>query len=208
MIKNILWEVDGALFNTDPAITYAISRSLNDLGLSVALNEINGLSRQSIEHCLATFSHRFKLDPVLLRFRFDESCLKVSPERQPPFPGAREICAFIRRRGRNIIITHRSTDFVEQLLAVHGLAKYFTGIISVTEGYAHKPNPAMFTLALQKFGLEKRNTLVMGSRAIDIRAGRAAGLPTCVLSSAYVSEPADHHFDDFSQLLGWLRAQR
>ncbi|HSL45342.1 MAG TPA: HAD family hydrolase [Anaerolineales bacterium] len=208
MIKNILWAVDGVLFDTYPAITYAISRSLNDLGLPVALNEIDALTRQSIDHCLATLSRRFKLDPGLLRLRFDESCLKVPPERQPPFPGARDVCALIHRRGRNIIATHRSIDFARQLLRTHGFAKYFAGIVSVTEGYAHKPDPALFEAALQRFNLEKKNTLIIGSRAIDMQAGRAAGLTTCLFDSAHVSEPVDHHFNNFSQFLDWLRSQR
>ena len=43
MIRNILWDVDGTLFDTYPAITYAISKSLNKMGLSIALNVIDGV---------------------------------------------------------------------------------------------------------------------------------------------------------------------
>lgn len=208
VIKNILWEVDGVLFDTHPAITYAISKSLNDLGLTVALNDIDGLARQSIDHCLVTLSRRFRLDPVLLRLRFDEACLRVPLERQPPFPGARDVCSVIQRRGMNIIVTHRSVTFTQHLLKSHGFANYFADLVSAMEGYAHKPDPAMLEVALQKFGLKKRNTLIVGSRAIDIQAGRAAGLMTCLFGSAHVSEPADCHFDNFSQLLDWLRLQK
>ena len=49
-VRNILWDVDGALFDTYPAITYALSRTLNELGLSIALNVIDSLARQSISH--------------------------------------------------------------------------------------------------------------------------------------------------------------
>jgi len=98
--------------------------------------------------------------------------------------------------------------FTQHLLQSHGFVEYFADIISVIEGYAPKPDPAMFEVALQKFGLKKRNTLVVGSRAIDIQAGRAAGLMTCLFGSAQVSQPADYCFDNFSQFLNWLKSKR
>ena len=69
VIRNILWGVDGTLFDTTPAITYAISKSLNEPGHSLALNVIDGLACQSLDHCLTTLSKRFKLDPKLLRIQ-------------------------------------------------------------------------------------------------------------------------------------------
>lgn len=51
MIKNIIWDLDGTMFDTYPAIVYAIGESLEELGLSVSLTVIDGYARQSLDHC-------------------------------------------------------------------------------------------------------------------------------------------------------------
>ena len=202
MIKNILWDLDGTIFDSYPAITYAISKSLNEMGLSVALNVIDGLARQSIEYCLITLSQRFKLDPDLLRARFADSYETVDPVRQLPFPGVREVCQLIHQcGGLNIIVTHRGIRSTQKLLGVHGLASCFDDIFSVEEGYPRKPNPAMILAALEKHHLNPAETLLVGDREIDTQAGRASGISTCLFSPLELSAPADIHISHFNQLV-------
>jgi HAD superfamily hydrolase (TIGR01509 family) len=209
VFRNILWDVDGTLFDTYPAVTYAISKSLNETGLSVALNVIDGLARKSIDQCLQTFSQRFKLDPDLLRTRFTESYRTVDPANQPPFPGVREVCEAIHaRHGLNVIFTHRGVQSTLRLLNVHGLASCFDDILSVEQGYPRKPAPAMVLAALEKHALKPEETLLIGDREIDIQAGRAAGVRTCLFGGAELETPADIRIERYSQLLSLLQEAR
>lgn len=201
MFRNILWDLDGTLFDTYPAITYAISRALNGIGMSVALNVVDGLARQSLEHCVESLSQRFKLDPDLLRDKFAESYRGIEPANQPPFPGVREVCESIHvRDGLNIIITHRSVRTTQQLLDTHAMTTYFDDIFSVEQGYARKPDPAMALAALEKHSILPAETLFIGDRELDIQAGRAAGLRTCLFGQANLITPADIHIDAYNQL--------
>ena len=205
MIRNILWDVDGTLFDTYPAITYALSKALNELGLSIALNVIDGLARQSISDCIKTLSQRFKLDPELLRRRFSESYQKVDPANQLPFPGVREVCEFIHEHGGlNIAVTHRGIQPTQTLLDAHGLAPYFTDIFSIEQGYPRKPNPKMIQAALDDHALNPNETLLVGDRDLDIQAGRAASVRTLLFGGAELNTPADFQIDHYSQLLSRL----
>lgn len=205
-MQNILWDLDGTLFDTYPAITYAISKSLNEMGLSVALNVIDGLARQSIALCLETLSQRFKLDPDLLGDRFAESYRRIDPANQPPYPGVRDVCALVHARGGlNVIVTHRSVHSTQRLLDTHHMAAYFDDIFSVVEqGYPRKPDPAMLLAALDKYTLNPSETLVVGDRELDIQAGQAAGLRTCLFGNSGLAVPADIHVSDYQQLLELL----
>jgi HAD superfamily hydrolase (TIGR01509 family) len=208
MINNILWDLDGTLFDTYPAITYAISKSLSEMGLSIALNVIDGLARQSIDQCIQTLAHRFKLDPDLLRSRFTESYRTVDPANQPPFPGVREVCEMIHvRGGLNIIITHRSVQSksTQRLLETHGMASYFDDIFSVEQGYSRKPDPTMALAALKKHNLNPAETLFVGDREIDIESGRTAGVRTCLFGGAALTTPADFQIEHYGQLLKMLK---
>lgn len=205
MIKNLLWDVDGTLFDTYPAITYAISKTLSEMGVSAALNVIDGLARQSIDHCLETLSHRFKLDLDLLRLRFAESYRAIPPANQPPFPCVCEVCELARAHGgRNVIVTHRAVASTRSLLEAHGMTSSFDAIFSVEQGYPRKPDPALLEAAIRQFNLKRTETLMVGDRDLDIQAGRAAGVRTCLFGQAQLSTPADLHIAHYDRLLDHL----
>jgi phosphoglycolate phosphatase-like HAD superfamily hydrolase len=206
VIKNVLWNVDGTLFDTCPAITYAISKSLNEMGLSIALNVVDGHIRQSLDCSLDTFSRRFKLDPDLLRQRFAKSYQTVDPANQPPFPGVREVCELIHQKGGlNLVVTHHSVQSLRTLLDYHGLAPVFQEIFSVEQGYPREPDPAMVLAALDKHNLRAAETLLIGNRDIDIRTGQAAGIHSCLFGQAELTAPPDVQIEHYDQLLTLLR---
>jgi phosphoglycolate phosphatase-like HAD superfamily hydrolase len=206
-MRNILWDVDGTLFDTYPAITYAISQALNGLGESVALNVVDRLARQSIEYCLATLAQRFRLDQALLRGRYLASYERLPLANQPPFLGVAEVCAAVQAPGgQNVAVTHRAVRSTAALLDAHGLAPLFAGIVSVEQGYPRKPDPAIVLAALAIYALDPAETWMVGDRALDIQAGRAAGLRTCLFGRASLAQPADLQIDQYSDLLRLLEA--
>jgi phosphoglycolate phosphatase-like HAD superfamily hydrolase len=205
VIRNTLWDVDGTLFDTYPAITYAFSKSLNEMGLSVAMNVIDGLARESISYCVETLSQRFKLDPDLLRRRFAETYQTLDPANQTPFPGVREVCEFIYRRdGLNIVITHRAIQSTQTLLETHAFSEYFEDIFSIEQGYSRKPDPAMIVAALDKHALDPDQTLLVGDHDLDIQAGEAVGIRTCLFGQVEATATSDFQIENFAQLLNIL----
>jgi phosphoglycolate phosphatase-like HAD superfamily hydrolase len=205
VFKNILWDVDGTLLDTYPAITYAISKSLNEMGLSVPLNVIDGHARQSISDCVKTLSQRFKLDPDLLRDKFTESYRAISPANQTPFPGVREICEFIHQSGGlNIAITHYGIESARTLLNAHNLSALIDDIFSAKQGYPAKLESSMLLAKLEMHNLNPRETLLISNRNLDLQAGRAAGIRTCLFGQAELTTPADLQISEYRYLLNVL----
>lgn len=206
MFKNICWSVDGTLFDTYPAITYAISKSLNELGGSLALNVIDGLVRHSLDHCLETLSQRFKLDPELIRSVAVRHYLNVPLKNQAPFPGVGDVCAFVQEHdGVNVAVTHRDIESTHLLMVTHDLAPFFADIISAEQGYPCLPDPNMVLAALKKHSLNPVETLLIGDRDLDIQAGRAAGVRTCLFGKATRPHPSDFQIEYYRQLLALLQ---
>ena len=205
MLKNILWDLDGTLFDPYPAITYAISKSLNEMGLTIALNVIDGLVRQSIDHSIETLSRRFKLDPNLLHARFTESYRTIDPANQFPFPDVRKVCETIHAyQGLNVIVTHRSVQSTQRLLDAHAFSLLIDDIFSIEQGYPRKPDPSMLLAAMGKYSLSPGETLLIGDRDLDIQAGRAAGVRTCLFGLDETSVLPDLHVAYYEQLLNLL----
>lgn len=204
MIRNIVWDVDGTLFDTYPAITYALSKSLNRMGMPVALNMIDGLVRQSFRHCIATLCRRYKVDADVLRKHFTEVYQAVPLENQPPLVGAREVCQWIAERGgANVAVIYREGGDVRRLFAVHNLEPFFTGANDVSPDMG----PGFIKTVLKKCRLDGGETLVIGDRELNLCAGREAGCQTCSYGYESPSGQVDIFIKNYSQLLAKLQAQ-
>jgi HAD superfamily hydrolase (TIGR01549 family) len=205
MIKNLLWDVDGTLFDTYPAINKAIARSLIDQGITPEPDLIDSLARKSMDLCFETLSDRYslKIETLLQHFRTRYAFTK--PEEQPAFPDVAEVCQRIYSRGgKNVAVTHRNPESTTVLLSAHGLQEFFAGIVSTSQGFARKPSPDLILAALDQFNLDPLETMMIGDREIDIQSGRSACVLTCLHGNNPLNEPADLEIKSYKMLLDWL----
>ena len=205
MFRNIIWDVDGTLFDTYPPIAKAIKAALNDLGKDASLKWIEGLCRESLGHCVKLLSDTYELEEDDIEREFQRHYAFVSAEESPPFPGVVALCDYIvMSGGKNIIVTHRGREGTLELLAAHNLTDYFSRWVERDDGYARKPDPAAFEAAIGKYNLELEETLTVGDREIDILAGQRAGIFSCFFGSSSIDTEADlvvSNFDDLYQYI-------
>lgn len=206
MIRNIIWDVDGTLFDTYPAISNAFKLAVSDLGKDAPIDWIMDIAKVSLSHCTAALAEKFgrKIEDIEAGFltHYD----RVSPQDQPPFPGVIQICEYIcLRGGKNLIVSHRGTQGISELLAAHRMETYFSGCISRDDGYPKKPSPAAFEAAIEIHRLVKEETITVGDRHIDIQAGQAAGLRTCLFDPQSAGSTADLTISSFNELLSYLK---
>ena len=208
MIRNVIWDVDGTLFDTYPAIAAAFQSALADLGKDAPLDWIVSLAKQSMGFCETTLAKQFQLTEEEIDRKFDERYAQISYEDQPPFPGVAAICDYICSiGGKNVIVTHRGKEGTAGLLAAHQLNGYFFAAITNADGYPKKPAPAAFDAALRDYGLKRAETIAVGDRDIDILAGQAAGLFTCLFGAEIEGISADLIISNFEELYGYIVAK-
>ena len=166
MYRNIIWDLDGTLFDTYPAITRAIKAALNDLGKDASLAWISELAKQSLSHCAKVLIDDLQLDGDAFEQVLEKHFKSIKIEDSPLFPGVLELCQFICSiKGKNVIVTHRGRKSTIELLAGYNLSGYFAGCITRDDGYARKPDPAAFNAALEIYHLKRDETLTVGDRA-------------------------------------------
>ena len=208
MIKNIIWDVDGTLFNTYPAFTLAFSLAMIELRAPASLDKIDRLAKISLSHCAQTLASEYYLPVEALEASFERHYSQIPVANQGVFPGAREVCEqVLSRQGLNLIVTHRGVDSTERLLAAHAMNGLFAEIVSAKAGYPIKPDPAMFQHLIEAYRLEPGETLAVGDREIDVLAGTAAGCRTALFGDNPCPTAPDLHFSEYRQLLEWLRGQ-
>jgi len=202
MIKHIIWDFDGTLFDTYPGITLAAQQALAEMGIDMPQTMFDPLVKVNLDYCVEQISTLFNVDPESYLAGFRLKYGSLSAETSPPFPGVLEICqAVIDGGGQNFIVTHRSRAGGEEILRFHQMQDLFKDAIYRDDGFPLKPDPAMFEHLIEKYNLKKEETLAVGDRALDIEAGRAAGIQTALflgLDGALLQ--ADRIISDFS---GW-----
>ena len=200
-IRNIIWDVDGTLFDTYPAIARAFKAALNELGVDESVERIADLARESLGHCLTTLAAEHGLDPTSFEAAFGQQYERVEPAEQPPFPGVADVCRrIIRLGGRNVIVTHRGPRGTAKLLAAANLAPFFADCITSADGFPRKPDPGALDAIIGRNGLVRSETLAVGDREIDVQAGRAAGVMTCFFGPIDAPVDADLVIEDFREL--------
>lgn len=205
MIQHLIWDVDGTLFDTYPAIARSIHAALLDLGTPTSPDWILALSRVSLDHCFTTLSTTYALSGEELEERFAQHYQSVTPEDQPPFPDVVEVCSAIQARGGlNLIVTHRRRAGLDRLLTTHQLTGYFSDIISNDDAYPRKPDPSAFIALLDQHALPRVATLGVGDRDIDILAAQSAGLRAALFGTDQGTATPDFSFSDFAQLLNYI----
>lgn len=205
MIGSIIWDVDGTLFDTYPAIAKSYHQAVTDLGGDVPLDWIMQAARVTMSHCVALLSERCQLDKAELVRKSDIYYEQIPFEEQPPFPGVVEICRYIRSNGgKNLIVTHRGRRSVDGLLAAHNMTDLFSGCITRDDGYPRKPDPAAFTATVNLHQLDLSETINVGDREIDILAGQGAGIFSCLFEAGEVETAADLVVSSYMELLSRL----
>jgi phosphoglycolate phosphatase-like HAD superfamily hydrolase len=206
MIRFLIWDADGTLFDTYPSITKAIGLALSDLGVAASTSRISRLARHSLRRCIAVLADEVGVDRGELSDRFSHHYALMPPRMQAPFPGALRVCTYVRRHGgSNFIFTHRRRESLEALLSAHELTDYFADYLAGDDGYPRKPDPAALEAIIQKHRLDRDEVLAIGDRDIDILTGNAAKVWTCAFRFTSAKITADYVISDFVELYRLLK---
>ena len=205
MIRNIIWDVDGTLFDTYPPIARAFKNAIEYLGKDVSTERIEELSKISLDHCVSTLSTECQLDKEDIEREFKHHYGEISVEENPPFSGVVEICDYICSiSGKNVIVTHRGREGTVELLSAHNLIDKFAGYIVREDGHPRKPDPASFIAALDRNNLKREETINVGDREIDIVAGQSVGIFSCLYGSNRYNVKPDLVVKNFKDLYRFI----
>lgn len=208
MLRMLLWDVDGTLFDTNPAFARAFSLVLAAEGIAVPPAEIEALTRQSLSYCAETLAETYELEAESLLGRFSVTYREIPYAEQPPFAGVQVLCEYVREiGGDNFIVTHRGRESLKGLLEHFEMGDLFRDQMTGDDGLPRKPAPTSFLTMMARHDLIRAEVVAIGDRAIDVAAGRAAGVRTCYFGNEPAGTEADYPVQDYGELLEVLRVE-
>lgn len=206
MVQAILWDFDGTICDTYPAIARAVNQALAQFGAAADLERVIELTSISLDACVRTLAAEHAIPYADLDAVFTVTYRSVQPKNQPPFPGFADFCAWASQHGvQHFMITHRRRESLLRLLATHNLTHYFTHIIAADDGFPKKPAPDALIYILNKYGIMPSNALLVGDRDFDVRAGQAADIPTALFRATFAGLRPTYSFTSYRDFVTTVR---
>lgn len=205
MFKHIIWDFDGTLFDTYPAMSMAFTKTLGDEGIYEDNDKIMSLMKVSELNVMEYVKSKYVIG-LDFKEKYDKNRMKAELINIKPFPYIDDICKAVNLSGRkNYLYTHRSISAVEYLKRFN-LFKYFHDFVIRENDFKRKPDPEGLLYLIGKHNFEANEAIMIGDREIDILAAKNAGIHACYFDDegAAKSELADFNINDMKQLFDIL----
>ena len=177
MYHSYIWDFDGTLFDSYPIMLEAFLKTLKDAGFDPDSREIYRILKASSSKQVA---EKYQLDFIDFSARF--KAYEALDERLPvSFPGTKEaLQAVVDHGGKNYILTHRDVVSTKELFNERKiLTILIVEIVGPENKFSPQAGPNVFELFSGKISnWTKQTTVMIGDRAMDVLAGRGAGVQT------------------------------
>ena len=208
MIKHIIWDFDGTLFDSYPGMVNAFLRALKKYEIEAEYDEVLKLFLNSEKTAVQYYQNQFLLGEEWTEVYQDEKS-HIDLSNMLPFPYAKEVCQRIKEAGRyNYILTHRGSTTYD-ILRKNGMVELFTEIVTKDNQFARKPDPEAIYYLLDKYQIHPKEAMIVGDREIEILLGQKAKVKTCFYESGN-REPelqADYRVKSLEEVLTILNIE-
>ncbi|OTN76624.1 hypothetical protein A5886_001702 [Enterococcus sp. 8G7_MSG3316] len=175
MYQSYIWDFDGTLYDSYPIMLQAFVKTLKEYGFAPDPKDIYRLLKESSSKKVA---EKYDLDfaEFTAKFKANEALDQRLPQ---SFPGTKEtLRAVIANGGKNYILTHRDIYTTKELLEREGIAELITEVVGPENQFPRKPDPTSLLYLVEKYGMDKEQTVMIGDRTMDVLAGKGAAVKT------------------------------
>jgi phosphoglycolate phosphatase len=192
--KVVIFDYDGTLFDTRPAIVHCIQRAFAACGRPIPTLEAiagtvsTGLPLQEtffvLDKNLRT--DRAALNEIVKTYR--RIYLDEGAPLTKPFVGVRDALSDIHARGTKcVVVSNKGISAIRRSLDQGHLSSFVDLVFGDEAGLPKKPDPAILTdHVLPRYApSQTEQTLIVGDTEIDILLAKRAGIPCCWASYGY-----------------------
>ena len=184
MIKGVIFDMDGLMFDTERIWATLWEPALAGLGLSYK-EGLDAAARGTAGDSMRAVLRRFfgpdcDTDAIMEALHQQaETAFQAPP---PKKPGLDELIAYLEAQHIPMVVasSSRMTSILRHLNNWH-MADHFKALISGEQFSASKPDPEIFLLAAEKLGTDPAHTLVLEDSYNGVRAGAAGGFVTVMV---------------------------
>lgn len=181
MLRAVIFDFDGTLVDSYPAITASVNhvRSLHGLA-PLAEAEVRRFVGRGPEYLLRMAVPGGDFDRDWASYRDHHPTIILS--HTTLLPGALECLTGLQKAGFQLAIcSNKPRDFTRKLVDHLGLANLIGVIVGPEDAARPKPAPEMLQVTLSRLGIPAAEALYVGDMRVDIETARAAGVAVWVV---------------------------
>ncbi|WP_159334596.1 HAD family hydrolase [Streptococcus equi] len=212
MVKGIIFDMDGVLFDTEPFYLKRREAFLTSKGIRIdhlsPKDFIGGNLQQIWDKVLAEQVTANEARDVAATYEDYKLCHKP-PYQELMFKGVKSCLKALKGQGLKLALASNSSrcDILLALESSH-IKAYFDLTLAREDVTAGKPNPEIYNKAAQALGLAKAELVVIEDSQKGIAAAKAAGLKVLAIKDKRYGidqGQADQRIDSLKQLCELLR---
>jgi HAD superfamily hydrolase (TIGR01509 family) len=191
MIKNILFDMDGVLVNSERAIRTACIRMLGEHGVHALPEDFRPFTGMGEIRFIGGVAEKYGLAYLPgMKDRAYEIYAGIAGEFVTVYPGIPELIRALRERGFRLAVASAADLFkVEINLRCIGLSPGdFDGIVTGSEIKNLKPAPDIFLEAAARIGADPAEALVVEDAVAGVQAALAAGMKAIAVTTSFDRE--------------------
>jgi len=210
---NIIFDLDGTLVHTAPALTKAANNLLNELSLPSINTKIystfigGGITKQ-VERLLNFYKYNYvSVDEYVKIFK---KHYYIDPFFQTHlFPDVKNALAKLKSLNFDIAIcTQKNKEPALKILEYFDIKIFFTGFAFGDSLDVLKPDPLMVDFALKSF--DSKKTIYIGDSKTDLKTARNSDSIFFLFTEGYRTENIlelnpDYFFSKYSDLMGLIK---
>ena len=211
MIKYVLFDFDGTVYDTAEGITKSIRWALNKRGMDAELQELRKFVGPPLAEKFVEIYH-FTMEEALEMVRvFRERYSPIGLYESAPFPGIKELLLSLKAAGLVTgVATSKPQNMAEELIERSGLTDCFDIVVGSFIGPNNDKKWEILTRAMEALGASKEDTVLVGDTKYDVAGAKICGIPSIGVRWGYASPGeleeagADIIFDSMKELEEFL----
>lgn len=176
-IRAALFDFDGTLADSFSGITASTNHVRRIYGFpDMTEQEVRVYVGLGLPNLMETVVPNAPLADAIAAYKAHHLGVMVSGTKL--LPDVAETLDELHRRGlRMAICSNKAVAFTHEIVAALGIRPYFVEVLGPDDVAGRpKPDPAMLLEGLRRLEVSKDETIYIGDMAIDVHAGKAAGL--------------------------------
>jgi phosphoglycolate phosphatase len=209
--KAVLFDFDGTLIDSYPAITASVNHVRSLRGLPpLTVDEVTPHVGRGPAHLLTETVGVGDSAANVEAYRAHHPTVMGRLTRL--LPGAAEVLQGLKRRGvATGICSNKPAAFTRELVVTLGIAAWLDLLLGPEDvGRRHKPAPDMLIVAMQRLAVQAEQTVYVGDMGVDVQTARGAGVRAWVVPTGSDTPQAldaagpDRRLNDLAEILALL----
>jgi len=184
----IIFDMDGVLVDSEPAITYASLEALKERGILAKYEDFKPFTGMGDDKFIAGVCEKYgaQYDPSM-KARAYEIYIKRAAEWVKVFPWSKPVLSKLHGAGYRLAVASASDVIkVECNLRQIGVdTSIFAAIVTGSDVERKKPAPDIFLKAAEKAGAEPALSLVVEDAVSGVIAAKAAGMAAVAVTTSF-----------------------